>query len=198
MGKLALRMLGNSMEALINNDIKLAKEVLQKKEFIREYDYKIEKIALRLIALHQPMAIDLRILATILKIITYLTRIGRYGKDISSVVKEIHSYKCPRRSVNLQHIWEHVRDMIINALDAFDKADVNQIKDFSKRDSEVDELRWSIFREGITFMMEDPKCITPYAHYIMIARYLERCGDHACKMGEKIYYMVTGSRIEIK
>jgi len=88
--------------------------------------------------------------------------------------------------------------MIQDALRAFENETVIDTEDFVSRDDELDSLRYSIFRECLTYMMEDPQKITRCSHYIMIARYLERCGDHACKMAEKIYYMVTGERKEIK
>ena len=198
MGRLALSMLENAIKSLNTLDIELAKEVIHIKHRIRDYDTKIEEKALKLIALYQPMAIDLRRLACILKMITYLTRIGRYGKDIAQVIKrEFDKKENLLKLVNLQHIYEHVRDMINDALKSFDKSDISLIKDFEERDNEVDQLRWAIFRECITYMMENPKYITICAHYIMFARYLERCGDHACKMAEKIQYMVTAKHVEI-
>lgn len=87
--------------------------------------------------------------------------------------------------------------MISKVLEAFNTGKIDDIEDLEERDNEVDELRWSIFRECIAIMMENPKFITSYAYYLMVARYLERCGDHACKMAEKIYYIVTGDHIEI-
>lgn len=197
MGTLALGMLDDSVTALFSQDEQLARTVIQKKHQIRDYDFNIEAEALKLIALYQPMAIDLRRLATILKVITYLTRLGRYGKDIAAVMRNADDFMCPKKLVNLKHIWEHVREMIKDVLEAFDKADISKLSDLEERDNEVDELRWSIFRECITMMMEDQKCITACAHYIMIARYIERCGDHACKIAEKVHYMVTGEHIEI-
>lgn len=198
MGAFALKMLEDSVKALFSQDYELAKEIVNRKLKLRESDAKIEDNVLKLIALYQPMAIDLRRLATILKAITYFTRIGRYGKDIAAIMRDFTDFKCPKKMINLKHIFEHVRDMIKDVLEAFDKADISLIENFEERDDEVDELRWSVFRECITYMMEDPKCITPCAHYIMIARYLERCGDHACKIAEKVHYMVTGEHIEIK
>ncbi len=198
MGNLALNMLNNSIIALVNNDIELAKIVKPKKEQLNEFDVNIEDRALKLIALHNPMAIDMRRIATCLKVNTYLYRIGRYGKDIANIVIEnLSKTSTTIKLINLEHIWEHVRDLIKDALEAFDKADINIIKNFQERDDEIDKLRWSIFRECLTYMMEDNKNITPCAHYQMIARYLERCGDHACKIAEKVYYMVTGEHTEI-
>jgi phosphate transport system protein len=197
MGQLCLEMLDKSMEALTNQDARLANEVVAKKDLIRKYDTDIEAKALRLIALYQPMAIDLRRIATILKMITYLARIGRYGKDIASYVEELSVRPYPASFVNLQHMWDHVKTMIQDSLQAFEQSDIKQLKDFVKRDDEVDEMRWSIFRESLTYMMEDPKVITPCAFFMIISRYLERCADNACKIAEKVHYMVTGEHIEI-
>ncbi|MFX1479278.1 MAG: phosphate signaling complex protein PhoU [Promethearchaeota archaeon] len=197
MGRLSLEMLGNSMKALTKKDVELANKVIEGKDKIRRFDFDIEAKALRLIALYQPMAIDLRRSAAILKIITYLTRIGRYGKDIASVVEELSKSPYPAPIVNLQHMWEHVEIMVEDTLKAFEEEDIKFIRDFEERDNEVDEMRWSIFRECITFMIEDPRVITSGAFFTMIARFLERTGDNACKIAEKVYYMVTGKHIEI-
>lgn len=197
MGHLSLDMLDKSMKALKAKDPNLANEIIQKKDLIRQLDSEIEAKTLRLIALYQPMAIDLRRLATILKVITYLARLGRYGKDIASAVDELSDKPYPAPFVNLEHMWEHVNKMISDALKSFTEADLKYIQDIGSRDDEVDEMRWSIFRECITYMIEDPKTITSCAFFAMIARFLERCGDNACKIAEKVHYMVTGEHIEI-
>jgi len=94
-------------------------------------------------------------------------------------------------------MWEHVKEMIVDALKAFEESDIKYIQNIAKKDDEVDEMRWSIFRECITYMMEKPQTITPCAFFSFIARYLERCGDNACKIAEKVHYMVMGEHIEI-
>lgn len=197
MAGLASSMLEDSIKAFTEGDIDLAKEIDEKKHKLREYDNDIESRALRLIALYQPMAIDLRRLATILKIITYIYRIGRYGKDIAAVAEIIQDKHPLSEALGIKHLWEHVQPMINDAIEAFDNSNISQVQDFEKRDNEVDQLRWSIFRESVSYMMEDPKNITISAHVLMIARYLERCGDHACKIAEKVHYMVTGEHVEI-
>ena len=93
---------------------------------------------------------------------------------------------------------ELVCKMINDAFNAFNTGDVSLLKGFTERDNDVDELRYSVFRECISYMMEDPKNITICTNYILVARYLERCGDHACDMAEEIHYMVAGKRIELK
>ena len=198
MGELAKEMLHDSVEALKKQDIELAEKVISKKKKLADMDVEIEGKTLQLIALYHPMAKDMRTVACILKTITYLTRIGRYGKDIANIAKELSDKPHVAKLVEIPYMAEMVCKMIDDALKAFEREDISLIKDFEERDDTLDALRWSIFRECVTYMMENPSTITRCAHYMMIARYLERCGDHACKIAEKVHYMVTGERIEIK
>ncbi len=198
MGELASGMLSDSITALKNQDIELADSVISKKNKLAEMDEDIEEKALTFIALYQPMARDMRTIGCILKIITYLARIGRYGKDIAMTVKELAGEKHIGKLVEIPYMAEKAEEMIRDALRAFENETAIDAEAFISRDDELDSLRYSIFRECLTYMMEDPQKITRCSHYIMIARYLERCGDHACKMAEKINYMVTGKRMEIK
>ncbi len=197
MGHLSKDMLTKSVEALIEIDKEKANWVISKKIELADMDDKIEDKTLRLIALYQPMASDLREIACILKMITYLNRIGRYGKDIAKLVFEFEKEEHVKKLVSIPYMAEIVEDMINDALYAFETKDISKFNDFIDRETTVDELRYSIFRECLSYMMEDPKVITRCTYYIMIARYLERCGDHACKIAEKIIYMVTGDRVEI-
>jgi len=198
MGNLSTEMLSKSVESLKKQDTEIADWVYSQKDNLADMDEKLEEKAFQLIALYQPMAKDMRTIACCLKIITYLARIGRYGKDISKISKEISDKPHVSKLISIPHMNELVCKMVNDALTAFKTEDLSFISDFSERDDDIDSLRYSIFRESITYMMEDPKKIERCAQYIMIARYLERCADHACKMAEKIYYMVNGERIEIK
>jgi phosphate transport system protein len=197
MGHLAKDMLTKSVEALTDIDTEKADWVVSKKIELADMDDKIEDKTLRLIALYQPMASDLREIACILKMITYLNRVGRYGKDIAKLVFEFEKTGHVKKLVSLPHMAEIVEGMINDALYAFETGDISKFNNFIDRETTVDELRYSIFRECLSYMMEDPTVITRCTYYIMIARYLERCGDHACKIAEKIIYMVTGERVEI-
>ncbi|MCD6331547.1 MAG: phosphate signaling complex protein PhoU [Thermoplasmata archaeon] len=198
MGNLAKEMLHDAVEALKKQDVELAEKVISKKKKLADMDAEIEEETLQTIALYHPMAKDMRTVACILKTITYLTRIGRYGKDIANIAKELSDKPHVAKLVEIPYMAELVCKMIDDALKAFETEDISLIKDFEERDDALDALRWSIFRECITYMMENPATITRCAHYMMIARYLERCGDHACKIAEKVHYMVTGERVEIK
>ena len=198
MGYLATEMLTLSVEALRERNMEKADYVNTKKEEIADMDEKLEEKAFQLIALYQPMAKDMRTIACCLKIITYLTRIGRYGKDIAKIATEIIDEPHVSKLVSIPHMNDMVRSMVNDALKSFKTEDLSLLEKFSQRDDDIDSLRYSIFRECITYMMEDPKNIERCARYVMVARYLERCADHACKMAEKIHYMETGERIEIK
>ena len=198
MGYLALEMLSKSVEALEKQDRELARSVIDRKKELADWDERNEEYALRLIALYQPMAGDLRTIATSLKMITYLTRVGRYGKDIAKLAIRLADQPPIDGMLSLPHMGGLVCTMIKNALKAYETADLSFINGIGKMDDQVDDLRKTIFRESITHMMEDPATITRCTDYVMIARYLERCGDHACKIAEKVHYMVTGERVEIK
>jgi phosphate transport system protein len=190
-------MLRDAVDALIRQDKELAATVVGKKEQLHAMEVKLEEHCYQLIALNQPMAKDMRVIACTLKVITASMRIGRYGKVIANIVKELSEKPHISHMMSLPHMAELVIDMIDDSVKAYDTDALGLIADFSARDDTIDALRHSIFREGITYMMEDPRTITRCTHYIMIARYLERCADHACKIAENVQYMDTGERIEI-
>lgn len=197
MGTLAQLMIQDAVDSLKNLDVEMANEVDSKKNILAQTTVDLEEEALQLIALYQPMAIDMRTIACCLKMITALKRIGRYGKDIAKITREIVPGPHIKKIISIPHMSEIVCHMITDALGAFSTGNLDLIKDFIERDNDVDALRYSIFRECISYMMENPKNITICTHYILVARYLERCGDHACDMAEEIHYMATGNRIEI-
>ena len=198
MGELAQTMLRESIIALKNQDLKLADKVYENKDIIMKMDGDIEHRCLQAISMYQPMAKDMRVIGSSLKLITYLTRIGRYGKDIAKFVKEIADDPHIKKLVSIPHMSKIVDGMISDALIAYKNEEPVDIKSFVERDDDVDVLRNSIFREALTYMMQDSKNIERCMYYIMISRYLERCADHSCKMAEKIQYVATGERIEIK
>ncbi len=200
MGELSIGMLCEAVDSFKKLDSKKAEQVNAKKKKLAKMNIDIEEEALRLIALYQPMAVDMRTIACCLKMITALNRIGRYGKDIAKITIEVvpsYSHHI-KKIISIPHMNGIVCSMIRDVLEAFDTGDLSKTEDFSERDNDVDALRYSIFRECISYMMEDPKNITICTHYVLIARYLERCGDHACDMAQEIIYMSTGKRVELK
>ena len=191
-------MLCDALKALTTEDTDAANEVASRKKHIQETMIELEERIYQLIALYQPMAKDMREIACMLKIISSAERIGRYGKDIANMVKHIKGQPDFVQPLPVVHMAGLVNSMIDDVIHAFETESIVPLRDFSRRDDTVDSIWHSVFRETLTFMMENPKTITRGTYYIMVARYLERSGDHACKMAENVHYMVTGKRIEIK
>ncbi|MFX1283161.1 MAG: phosphate signaling complex protein PhoU [Promethearchaeota archaeon] len=199
MGQLANDMLCGAVAALKNQDKEQANFILANKDKILDMDDEIERKALELLTLYQPMGGDIRTIGASLKIITYLTRVGRYGKDIAKIAIELSIEPPLAKLVSIPFMQKKVCEMLSDVLDAYSTAKLTKInpESITERDNDIDALRYSIFRECISYMMEDPRNISRCANYVMVARYLERCGDHACKIAEKVHYMVNGKRVEI-
>lgn len=198
MAHLGRFMLATAVDALVRQDKELAVSVVARKEEIRAMEIHLEERCYQLISLHQPMAKDMRVIACTLKVITASLRIGRYGKVIANIVKKISDQSHIANLMSIPHMADLVIEMIDDSIEAYERGTIPGISDFSKRDDTIDALRQSIFREAITYMMEDPKSITRCTYYILVARYLERSADHACIIAENIHYLETGERIEVK
>lgn len=197
MAELAQKMLLDSVESLRTRNKELAQSVLDRKDDLYDLDDHIEEHAIRVLTLHQPVAKDMRDLACILKMITYLKRIGRYGYDIAKVTLEIGDQPHVKKLIDIPNMAKIASSMVEDVVEAYFTGDLELLKDLEERDDILDEERYSIFRECLTYMMEEPKTITRCTHYIMVARYLERVGDHACNIAEKVYFKETGERKEI-
>ncbi len=198
MGRLSEVMLTKSIESFEQHDLDLAEWVFQKKKEVAGLDVQIEEKALQMIALNQPMARDMRTIACTLKAITYLARIGRNGKDIATIVKKSSDQPPLDLMGDITRMSKKTASMIDDALKAYEAEDISPLKKFNERDDEVDELWRNIFLKSYGYMQDDTGNIERCLNYIMVSRYLERCADHACKMAEKVHYMVTGEHIEIK
>jgi phosphate transport system protein len=189
--------LRTAVDALIRQDPDLAESVIAGQEKIHLSEVRLEEQCYHLIALYQSMAKDMRTIVCILKIIQISTRIGRYGIEITKIVKEVSDKPHLNHMISIPYMTDLVIGMIDDAIAVFESDNLKMVEGFSSRDDTIDALRHSIFRAGITYMIEDPKNISSYTYYIMIARYLERCADHACKIAENVIYMITRKRIEI-
>lgn len=194
MAETARLSLREGVESLEKRDVALANRVIDRDREIDRADVEIEGKAIDLIALHQPMARDLRTLSTILKLITYLDRIGRYAYDIAKVTLEMADRPHISKLVTIPYMARLCDEMVGQAVEAFAQEDAHKALAIFPRDEEVDALYEQVFRECLTYMMEDNRLITQCAHYILVIRHLERVADNACKIAEKVVYMVTGKR----
>lgn len=196
MARLATLNVREGVAALADLDPTLVGKVQARDQEINRLDVEIERDALDLIALNQPMASDLRTLGATLKIITYLDRIGRYGYDIAKAAEEMieGGREHVKKLVVMPHMAEKAVTMLEEAIRAFVQRDAALARRVGPQDEVVDALNEQIFRECITYMVEDPRNIAVCAHYILVARHLERIGDNATKIAEKCLYMLVGER----
>jgi phosphate transport system protein len=192
----ANRAIEKAVRLIATGDEVLMKDVNRLDKELYHYDNLIEKHCLDLIALYSPVAGDLRTVSTCLKIIEDLNRIGRYAHDIAEVSEVFEAQGHFTKMVNIQHMAGLVVDMVHDSIDCFTKRDSVMARELFERDDEVDSLYDTIFREMLTYMMEDSKKITAGINYVLVARYLERIADHSCNIGERIVYMVTGERMD--
>jgi phosphate transport system protein len=197
-GDFSIKILEDSITALKRDDASLAKDVYSRKKRLGQWTNDIEERSLRLVALYQPMGEDLRTISCINRMNYSLFRIGRIGKNIAKL--ETYLVDEPNL-VNLKsiiHMSDLVLSMVRDVISAYESGDLSKIRHFEERDDIVDSMRSSIFRECLTYMMQDPRYIPRCTDYITISRHLERTGDHACLMAEKIIFMYTGERVEIR
>ena len=194
MAALSRRSVHEGVEAFAALDVDAARRVIALNQDINRADVEIEARTLDLLALHQPLAVDLRTLGACLKAITYLDRIGRYGYDVAKATLALEGKAHVRKLVGIPMMRDKALHLLDEAVAAFKARDAARARRVQPADDEVDALYEQIFRECITYMLEDPRSITACAQYILVARHLERVGDNAGKIAEKAIYMATGER----
>lgn len=193
MGGLAEHQLAEATNALIRRDIEAAKRVVEQDKRIDTIENEIHDFTLKLLALRQPMAADLRIILAASKISSNLERIGDYAKNVAKRSTTISvNPKMGGTAQSIARMSGLVQGMIKNVLDAYVNRDVDMAADVRLRDEEVDQMHTSLFRELLTYMMEDHRNITPSTHLLFTAKNIERIGDHATGIAEQIHFMITG------
>jgi phosphate transport system protein len=196
MGGLAEVEVSDSVRAIVRRDVALAQAVISHDVRLDEIESEIERRAIRMIALRQPVADDLRRTVAALKISSNLERCGDLAKNIAKralVIAESDPITPLTRSI--ERMGELVSGRLKDVLDAFAARDIERARTVWQRDNEVDEHYDSIFRELLTYMMADPRTITSCAHLLFVAKNLERFGDHATNIAEIILYEVTGEQV---
>jgi phosphate transport system protein len=196
MGGLSERMITESVDALVRRDVALGKRVVASDAEIDRLQHLIEERAVLTIARRQPMAIDLREIVSALRVSNDLERIGDLAKNIAKRVAELNSEFRPQKLIRgVEHMAGLVLGQIKQVLDAYAGRDLAKALDVWRRDEEVDAMCTSLFRELLTYMMEDPRNITFCIHLMFSAKNIERMGDHATNIAETVHYMIEGSTI---
>ncbi len=197
MGSLVGKAIGDSVLSLKNRDVELAQKVIDMDDEIDAIDHTIEEDCMRLLALQQPMARDLRLIISALKMSIDLERMGDLALEIAVITKISANIPPVKPLIDIPRMSEICQQMLANTMSAFENKDVELAKAIAKRDDEVDMLFDQIRRELISYMIEDPKKITGAQHLTFVARYLERIGDHITNLCENVVFMVTGERVEL-
>lgn len=195
MGSLAERAVHQSVQAVLEADEKLAHSVLDEEPVVNELQKEIDDRVVQLLALYQLMATDLRFVLAVSRINNDLERIADQAVNISQAAMRVIRHPRVKPYVDLPRMSEIAEEMVRDSLNALVHKDVDLAKTVLARDDEVDNLRDQIFRELLSYMMGDSAVVFPAFELILVAKNLERIGDHATNIAEDVIYMVAGSDV---
>ncbi len=195
MGGIVERQLANAVHALVQRDSEGAERVIRDDLEVDRIEEQVDELAVRVLATRQPMAVDLRTVVMALKISNDLERIGDYATNIAKRVKRINVHDPIKPFITIPLMAEICRAMVKDVLDAYVERDAQKALKVWSRDPEVDEYYDQLFRELVTYILEDPKLTGACVDLMFVAKNLERIGDHATNIAEKVYYMVHGDQL---
>jgi phosphate transport system protein len=196
MGGLAESQLGLAIEAVAKRDTELAARVVEGDAQVDQLERDVDNLAIRLLALRQPVARDLREIFAALKIASDLERIADYASNVAKRSIALSQSPPVRPVYALPRMARFAQMEIKDVLDAYVQRDADKAYSVWIRDAELDEMYSSLFRELLTYMMEDPRSIGSCTHLLFMAKNIERIGDHATNIAENLYYLVNGSPLE--
>lgn len=195
MGGLVEEQLQESLKALVERDEPLAKQVIENDRRVNTLDVEVDEACLELLALHQPAARDLRFITTAMKISTELERMSDLAENICERAIELNQEPRLKPYIDIPRMADHTLKMVWDSLDAFVKGDSALARKVLEDDDFVDDLNEQLFRELLSFMIEDPKTISRAIRLSFISKYIERIADHATNVAELVVYMVEGKII---
>jgi len=196
MADTAQEMIGLAVKALVDREKEFTEKVFALEEIVNRTEIEIEEEVLRLMALRQPIAGDLRLLTAILKINNDLERVADQAVNISETVVYLLKEPPLKPLINIPKMAALAQKMIKNSLEAFVDENPSLAQEVCREDDEVDLLNEQVFRELLTYMMEDPKSITRAVDLILVSRNLERIADHATNISEDVIFIVEGKNIK--
>lgn len=195
MGGLVEGMVAEATQALLDRNGALCREVIDGDRLVDQLEMEIDEVCHSLIGRKQPTAVDLRFLVAVMKINSDLERIGDSAVNIAQSVEHLNEQPPLKPYIDLPHLSQLVQTMVRQSLDAFVNRDVALATEVCKSDDGVDGLYKQIFRELLTYMIEDPKTVSRALHLLLISRNLERIADHATNIAEDVVYYVEGRDI---
>ncbi|SDF74300.1 MULTISPECIES: phosphate signaling complex protein PhoU [Thalassobaculum] len=196
MGGLVEAQLANSIQAIAKRDDALATQCVEADKAIDDLEDQVEALTLRMLALRQPVAHDLRQILSALKISHDLERMGDYATNVAKRASALSQLPEVGPINGIARMGRLTHRIITDVLDAYTQRDVERAMVAWQRDEEIDQMYTSLFRELLTYMMEDPRNITACAHLLFVAKNIERIGDHATNIAETVYFEETGRRLE--
>ena len=195
MGGLVEDQIAQAMRALTTRDRDLARATIARDHMVNRLDVEIDDLAIKLLALHQPAARDLRLITTALKVTTDLERIGDLAEHIAERAQELTVELPIKPSIDLPRMAELARGMLHRSLDAFVREDEKLALSVCEADDTIDQLHEQLFRELVSFMADDPRTVSRAMRLLFVSKYLERVGDHATNIAEMVIFMVKGRSI---
>jgi phosphate transport system protein len=195
MGGFAEAQFATAIQAVAKRDPDIAAQTVRNDSKIDELNHIVDQRVVRMLALRQPMATDLREIISSLKIAADIERIGDYSANIAKRAIAIAEMRPVRPTNTIPRMGVLVQRLIKDVFDAYNNRDTEKALRVWARDEEVDDMYNSLFRETLTYMMEDPRNITACTHLLFVAKNIERIGDHATNIAETIYFVVTGKRM---
>lgn len=195
MGALVEAQIAASIKALVERDIQLARQTIQNDHQVNAMDVEIDEECIRLLALYQPAARDLRFITTAMKITTDLERMSDLSEDICERAIELSEEPLLKPYIDIPRMADAAKKMVRETLDAFVNKDAQLARKVCSEDAFIDNLTHQIFRELLSYMVEDPGTITRAIRISFVAKYIERIGDHATNIAEMVVYLVEGKII---
>ncbi len=195
MGGLVEEQIGNSLEALTQRNSELAQSVIGRDAEVDRIELEIDRLGFQILTLRQPVGVDLRFIATALKIVTDLERIGDEAVNISERVRDLNEEPSLKPYVDLPRMAAIARQMLKEALDAFVAQDIDRARAILPRDDDVDQLNEQLFRELLTFMLERSANISRCLHLSYISKHLERIADHAVNIAQMVIFLIEGEDV---
>ncbi|MEK6690647.1 MAG: phosphate signaling complex protein PhoU [Nitrospirota bacterium] len=195
MGAMVETAIRDAVASLVDRDSELAKKIIDSDHKINALDVEIDEESIRLLAIRQPRAGDLRFITTAMKITTDLERMGDLAQDIAERAIELNQEPILKPYIDIPRMTETARGMVRDALDALVKGDAKLAMDVIKRDDEVDLLNVQVFNELLFFMIQDPSTVSRATRITYISKYIERIADHATNIAEMVIYNIEGKMI---
>lgn len=193
MGELIEKAIEDTIKALVSQDVELANAVINMDDEIDAKEKEIENLCLKLLLQQQPVAKDLRLISSALKMITDMERIGDHATDISEITIELSSQKYIKKLEHIQQMSKETMVMLVKSIEAFVNKDIDKARNVIEQDDIVDNLFITVKRELIGMIHENVDAGEQATDLLMVAKYLERIGDHATNISEWVIFSITGS-----